>query len=155
MCLFLFYLFLAVCSVFLAVEDFRFREVSVLWLFLLCLCSVCVGCVSDGFMRTLEHWAANAGVLLFLGGSLVLYHVLRGRPVRDFFCGYLGAGDAVAMVSLLPLFGPVSYVRFLLFSSLTALVWWLLSRAATLPLVGFMGLTLTGYALYQIADIWS
>ena len=94
----------------LAWEDFRMREVSVLWLAVLGALSVAVG------------W---------------------------------GVSDAVMMAAVAPLFAPGVYVRFLLAASLAALVWWGVRRPATIPLAGFMALTLAVYVACKTAGLWN
>lgn len=114
-----------------------------------------VGCMTEGLRPLLTHSAANMIILLLLGGSLVIWQVVRRRPLRAFFIRSFGAGDAVMMAAVAPLFDPVAYVRFLMVSCLAALMWWTLKRPATLPLAGFMALTLCVYALCKTAGLWS
>ncbi|HJF88593.1 MAG TPA: hypothetical protein K8W14_01935 [Alistipes onderdonkii] len=102
-------------------------------------------------------WRAvvNAGVLAALGFAMLLYQLCRRRPLRDFFSRDFGAGDAVMMVAVAPLFGPAAYVRFLLAAGLAALVWWGVRRPATIPLAGFMALTLAVYVACKTAGLWN
>lgn len=86
---------------------------------------------------------------------MALYQLLRRRPLRAFFTHYFGAGDAVMLAAVAPLFSPECYVRFLLVCCLTALGWWVVRRPATIPLAGFMALTLAVYALCKTAGLWS
>ena len=130
----------------LAWEDFRMREVSVLWLAVLGALSVAVGWGVSGLYPMLWRAVVNAGVLAALG---------RRRPLRDFFSRDFGAGDAVMMVAVAPLFGPAAYVRFLLAAGLAALVWWGVRRPATIPLAGFMALTLAVYVACKTAGLWN
>lgn len=86
---------------------------------------------------------------------MALYQLLQRRPLRAFFTHYFGAGDVVMLAAVVPLFSPTAYVRFLLASCLAALGWWAVRRPATIPLAGFMALTLGVYALCKTAGLWS
>lgn len=97
----------------LAWEDFRMREVSVLWLAVLGALSVAVGWGVSGLYPMLWRAVVNAGVLAALGFAMLLYQLCRRRPLRDFFSRDFGAGDAVMMAAVAPLFAPGVYVRFL------------------------------------------
>lgn len=139
----------------LAWEDFRMREVSVLWLAVLGALSVAVGWGVSGLYPMLWRAVVNAGVLAALGFAMQLYQLCRRRPLRDFFSRDFGAGDAVMMAAVAPLFAPGVYVRFLLAASLSALVWWGVRRPATIPLAGFMALTLAVYVACKTAGLWN
>lgn len=54
-----------------------------------------------------------------------------------------------------PISACVPYLRFLLLSALVAVVWWLQTRASTIPLAGFMALLLAVYAVFKTAGIWN
>lgn len=84
----------------LAWEDFRMREVSVLWLAVLGALSVAVGWGVSGLYPMLWRAVVNAGVLAALGFAMLLYQLCRRRPLRDFFSRDFGAGDAVMMAAV-------------------------------------------------------
>ena len=58
------------------------------------------------------------------------------------------------MAAVAPLFGPAAYVRFLLAATLVA-GWWAVRRPATVPLAGFMALTLSVYVVFKTAGLWN
>lgn len=149
------YLLLLIPAAPLAWSDFRRREVAVAWLVVLGAAAIAVGWMTEGLRTILTHSAANMIILLLLGGSMAIWQVVRRRPLRAFFVRSFGAGDAVMMAAVAPLFEPVAYVHFLLASSLAALIWWTLKRPATIPLAGFMALTLCVYTLCKTAGLWS
>lgn len=151
----LFYLMLLLPAVPLARQDFRLREVSVGWLALLGVVSVAAGWCSFGLRGTMVHVAVNAGILVLFGGAMVLYHLLRRRPLQEFFTRSFGAGDALMMLAVAPIFCPTAYVRFLLVSSLAATGCWLVRRSRTVPLAGWMALTLAAYAISGTAGLWN
>lgn len=149
------YLLLLIPAAPLAREDFRMREVAVVWLAALGATAVAVGWVMSGLGAILLHSAVNWGILLLFGCAMLAYQFLRRRPLREFFARYFGAGDVVMAAAVAPLFEPAAYVRFLLAACLAALVWWAVKRPATIPLAGFMALTLGVYALCKTAGLWS
>ena len=80
----------------------------------------------------------------------------KADSVRDALAALgAAAGDAVMMAAVAPLFGPAAYVRFLLAATLVALGWWAVRRPATIPLAGFMALTLSVYVVFKTAGLWN
>lgn len=150
-----FYLLLLVPAVPLARDDFRTRQVAVVWLAALGVAAVAIGCLAYGVRPALLHAAVNAGLLLLLGGALAAWLSVRRRPLRDFFRESFGVGDAVFMLAVTPLFEPTAYVRFLLAANLAALAWWACKRPMTIPLAGFTALALVGYALSKTIGLWT
>lgn len=148
-------LLLLVPAVPLALEDFRERRVAVVWLILLGVLAMVVGLLTHGLVTTLLCIAVNAVLLLILGGTMLAYHLIRRKPLDGFFRCSFGAGDAMMMVAVTPLFTPAGYVWFLLAGCVAALVWWSVKRPATLPLAGFMALTLAVYVLSKPAGLWN
>lgn len=148
------YLLLLLPAIPLARDDFRTRRVGVVWLALLAVAAAGVGWHGVGPRTMLLHAAANLGLLLLFGASMLLYHLSQRMRSGDFFSRSFGAGDAVLMASVAPLFAPVAYVRFLLLSCLLALGWWCVKRPATIPLAGFLALVLAAYVVCKTAGLW-
>lgn len=136
-------------------EDFRSREVAVGWLIVLGVVGAAVGGIEAGWRSMMSQAAVNVCLLALLGCATAGWHFVRRGSLRDFFTGSLGAGDMVMLLMLIPLFSPEAYVRFLLAACLAALGWWYIKRPASLPLAGFMALTLIGYAILKTAGAWS
>lgn len=149
------YFLLLVPAVFLVRDDFRTRTVSVVWLAVLGVIALAAGWTTSGLWPMLRHAVANTCLLVVLAGALCCWQSMRGRPFGAFFSTGFGAGDAVLALVLVPLFSPVPYLRFLLLSALVAVVWWLQTRASTIPLAGFMALLLAVYAVFKTAGIWN
>ncbi|WP_295940245.1 hypothetical protein [uncultured Alistipes sp.] len=131
------------------------RQVSVVWLVVLAALCVAIGWDTAGIKPLLLHTAVNLGLLLFLGGTMTVWQLMRRRSLREFFSTCFGAGDVVMMAVIAPLFAPLPYVRLLLAACAAALVWWLVKRPANIPLAGFIALILTGYAICKTTGIWS
>lgn len=149
------YLLLLIPAVPLAWADFRRREVSVVWLAVLGAGCFGVAWRMQGLETTLLDTGLNTALLVLFGLILTGWHLLRGKPLRTIFRSSFGSGDAVMMLATTPLFAPTGYVRFLLAGCVAALVWWFVKRPATLPLAGFMALTLAGYAVFKTTGLWS
>lgn len=149
------YLLLLVPAVPLVYDDFRMRRVAVVWLALLGIGCFGAAWIVSGIGAVLSRTAATGRVLVVFIAVLSLYQLLRCRPLRDFFSRYFGPGDAVMMAVVMPLFGPTAYIRFLLASCLAALAWWTVRRPKTIPLAGFMALTLSVYVVCKTAGLWS
>lgn len=149
------YLLLLVPAVPLAYDDFRMRQVAVVWLATLGIGSFGVAWIMSGVVAALSCTAANAGILAVFSAAILFYQLLRRKPLRDFFVRYFGVGDSVMMLAITPLFTPACYLRFLLTACLAALAWWIVRRAATIPLAGFMALTLGMYVVCKTAGLWN
>lgn len=152
---FLSYLLVLPAAAALAYEDFRTRRVSLAGLVALAGACILAGIHTSGGLATLRH--AVAGIVLtgLFVGALALWRKLRKGSFRDFFAHAFGAGDLLTMLAATPLFAPTAYVRFLLAASVAGVVWGVLRGASTIPLAGFMALSLAGHALYKIAVLWS
>lgn len=150
-----FYLLLLVPAAPLAYDDFRMRQVAVVWLAVLGAGCFGVMWITSGIGAALSYTAANGCLLVVFGAVMTLYELSRRRPLREFFTRCFGAGDVVMLAAVAPLFGPAAYVRFLLAANLAALGWWAVWRPATIPLAGFMALTLAVYALCKTTGLWS
>lgn len=149
------YLLLLLPAIALMWDDFRVREVGVVWLAALCVAAVMAGWLMAGFCSMVFHVAANGCILLLMGGAIALWQVVHRLSFHDVFTRSLGSGDVVMLGALSPLFAPDSYVRFVLAACIAALGWWVVKRPSTLPLAGFMALTLVAYVIYKITGLWN
>lgn len=148
------YLILLVPAAFLIWDDFRTREIAVMWLALLGILSIWAGRMAYGLHTMLLQATINLVIILLFGAALIMYRLLRHRPVRNFFIHSFGAGDVVMISVVAPLFEPAGYVYFLLLSCVAALIWWIVKRSATIPLAGFMALTLAVYSIFETTEPW-
>lgn len=136
-------------------DDFRTRQVAIVWLVVLGMGCVLVGWMTASLRPMLLHTVVNTALLLLFGGAMIGWQLVRRKPLREFFANSFGVGDVVMMWILTPLFCPVTYVRFLLISCAISLMWWTLHRSKTIPLAGVMAFTLAGYALCKTVGLWS
>ena len=146
------YLLLVIPAAVLVREDFRTRRVSVQWLAALGVAAAAAAWTADGGRTLLLQTAVNAALLLLSGLLLAGYLRLRGLAVRHAF----GAGDAVFLLAVAPLFAPASFLRFLVSTALAALVWWAVRRhrRRTVPFVGVGGCVLAGWVALQFLRLW-
>lgn len=147
-------LLLLIPAVALAREDFRSREVAVVWLAVLGICAAAAGWLTSGLHAMLLHTALNICLLVVLGVFLTFYRLLRRSLPGELFTADLGLGDTCMALALAPLFDPVAYVRLLLAAGFAALAWWCVRRPATIPLAGFMALSLVVYVVFKTAGLW-
>ncbi len=147
------YLLLLLPAVPLARDDFRTRRVGVVWLAVFGVTALAVGGLCDGWRTMLLHAAVNALLLGLLGVLLAAYlRLCRKRIDRS-----LGAGDAVFLLVITPLFSPEAYLHFLIAACVLALVWWTFlrpPRRSTIPFVGVAGIALGGWILVKIIRVW-
>ncbi len=149
------YLLLLIPAVPLVRDDFGTRRVAVVWLSALGAGCFGVTWIVSGIGAAFSCTAINVCLIAVFGAVMALYQLLLRRPLGDFFTRYFGAGDVAMLAAVAPLFTPAAYVRFLLAANLAALGWWAVRRPATIPLAGFMALTLSVYVVCKTAGLWS
>lgn len=146
------YVLLLLPAAVLARDDFRTRRVSVRWLAALGVAAAAAAWTVQGRCTLLLQTATNAALLLLSGLLLAGCLRLRRLAVRHAF----GAGDAVFLLAVTPLFAPESYLRFLVATAFAALVWWAMRRRRrrTVPFVGVGGCVLAGWIVFQFVRLW-
>lgn len=146
------YLLLLLPAAVLARDDFRTRRVDMSWLAVLSAVSVGVSWYTLGWRTMLLQTAGNAVVLLLAGTILLGYLRLRHLSVRHAF----GAGDALFLLAVAPLFPPTEFLWFLIAACIVALLWWVCCgrRRRTIPFVGAAGIAFAGWAALQFFRLW-
>lgn len=140
----------------LLVSDFRCRRVGVGWLALFGAVAVLTTVTLYPFCRACLHTGINCGLLVMLGLLLWIYFRLRHGLRRLRYC--LGSGDVWLLMASAPLFAPAAFLRFLIFSCLLSLLWWVAAgrkHRRTIPFAGMLGLTLWGVALLNLFRLWN
>jgi len=142
------YLLLLTPAAVLVGEDLGTRRVSVVWLALLGASAVSTSWHVVGWQTMLRQAAVNTCSLLVVAALLGVYLSLRRFAVRY----SVGAGDLVCLVAITPLFGAQEFIRFLIAACLVSLGWWVVcrKRRRTVPFVAMIGITLTGWVLFQL-----
>ena len=132
------------------VSDARNRTVSSWWLSAFGLVLVVAGVIEEGWRETLINIVCNLFVLLVIGVSLLAYSKMRKRPLVEM----LGVGDVIFLAALTPTFGVEVYLRFLIVSSILALLSWPLFRKMQpgltgIPLVTVFGASFVIFILFR------
>ena len=133
------------------VSDARSRTVSSWWLSAFGLVLVVAGVIEEGWRETLINIVCNLFVLWVIGVSLLAYSKMRKRPLMEM----LGAGDVIFLAALTPVFGVEVYLRFLIVSSIFALLSWPLFRRMQpgltgIPLVTVFGVCFIIFILFRV-----
>lgn len=146
------YLLLLLPAAVLACEDWRTRRVSVSWLAVLSVAAGAAAWLTEGWRTMLLQTAGNAALLLLSGMLLVGYLRLRRLVVRH----SVGAGDALFLLAVAPLFAPTEFLWFLIAACVVALLWWVCCgrRRRTIPFVGAGGIALAGWVALQFLRLW-
>ena len=135
-------------------EDFQSRKISVIWIAIFAVSIITTSLLLDNWNIIVLHVICNISLLIIvLGGAFIWRLFCFGYSIETKARTYIGAGDIIMMFIIGPLFSPVEYISFLLFSSVSGLIWWGLSRSysneKTIPLAGIMALILIGISLYR------
>ena len=133
------------------VSDARSRTVSSWWLSAFGLILVVAGVIEEGWRETLINIVCNLFVIWVIGVSLLAYSKMRKRPLMEM----LGAGDVIFLAALTPVFGVEVYLRFLIVSSILALLSWPLFRKMQpgltgIPLVTVFGVCFIIFILFRV-----
>lgn len=133
------------------VSDARSRMVSSWWLSAFGLILVVAGVIEEGWRETLINIVCNLFVIWVIGVSLLAYSKMRKRPLMEM----LGAGDVIFLAALTPVFGVEVYLRFLIVSSILALLSWPLFRKMQpgltgIPLVTVFGVCFIIFILFRV-----
>ena len=133
----------------LIIEDFRHRQVHIVWLALFAGSVLGVATAFLGILGALINLAVNICLLTCMACGLLLW--IRSNGSRLSKAGRIsvqdcvGIGDMVFLVSIAPLFDIRKYLLFLLVSMIWSLVWWAAVRIirrknVTIPFVGTGGM---------------
>lgn len=150
------YLLLIVPAAVLAYEDFRIRQVQILWLAIMTIISIGCAWYTMGWHVSLHNAVCNMIIAtLIIVGILGWGHFRYRSSFENFFDNWFGAGDCVMMYTVVAVLYPILYVRYLLCSCLLALYWYyFINRGpTTIPLVGFMSLVLIAYSLCKMLNL--
>lgn len=133
----------------MALEDFRRREISVVWVGVYIIAAAAAGIWSDGLRMAAMNTLYNGMLLAYMAGGVMLYLRLSRKAWVDPFKTHVGQGDALFLLGTIPLFDLRHYLFFLMAGLGISLLWWVIRRRPTIPLVGTMGVTLCGILIYH------
>lgn len=139
--------------IFLVSSDFRCRTVS-LWVLLIFGCLIAINALAcQNPVFVLWNVTLNCAVLTLLWLSFMFYAVVKRCVLRGNIQKFVGVGDILFLLFLTPVFEINVFVYFLLVGFSASIVYWLISRKATIPLVGTMGIEF-GVYLFLYSDLW-
>lgn len=108
----------------LIISDFRHREVSLLWLVVLAIGTVCIPIIQDGVPEVLKRSGLNLLMVAYMSVGVLLWSWFKARRVVNPINLYVGLGDLIFFLLLVPLFSFNQYVYLLVGCMVFSLVWW-------------------------------
>lgn len=136
------------------VTDFRRRKIDLLWLVLLCICSVFAAIALYGLRSFFINTVFNIAVLIYMLLGVILYVYIKHRQI-SFVKHYAGMGDVLFFAVLTPIFEFRNFIYFLIASCMAGLLWWLAtyiisSKKRTVPFVGISGCIFSFHIILNI-----
>ncbi|MDB5274735.1 MAG: type leader peptidase [Chitinophagaceae bacterium] len=138
----------------IAFEDFKSRTVhAILFPIVFALSVLYAFYHLDGY-SIVENITFSFGFLLLQGILLVLYFVIKQKRWINITNGYLGWGDILFMLAILPFFSPTAYVLFYLVSLIVTMLFVVVYRIVFkkmvfIPLAGIQALCLVIVLYYH------
>ena len=127
----------------IVIEDFRHRQISLVWILGVLLIAIFQQLNTDlSLLSIATNTMINLGIIVFNYFILTLYFSIRNRKFINIKNEYLGIGDIAFLLSAAFLFSPVNFICFLLCSLIFTLVFTLFMRLffpdkfSTIPLAG-------------------
>lgn len=128
----------------LSFEDFKRHAISWYYLPILFVLLFIASLQYLSFKALLISIALNLVIIAFIYLMLVLYFSVKNRKIIFNINQYLGIGDTLFILCLLPSFSAINYVFYLVFGLFVALILGLIYQIRTkqkeIPLVGFLGI---------------
>ena len=137
----------------LAYEDFRNREISVIWIAIFYLIILIEVIQSNNW--SLENIIINVIVFIFLGLGVVIYSMVRWGTKRQIINRTIGLGDILLAPSFIFIFSPANFLIFLNTGFLLGIIFYILSkkRSAKIPLAGIFAMVYSILLITSIAHI--
>lgn len=138
----------------LTISDIRSRTVSSWWLLTFGILNLIFLGLLDGWKCVVNRIVGNLLLLLLIGSFIWVYSKVRHKRLPELF----GLGDVLFLVVLLPAFGWVEYVKYIVASSLVGILLWPLFRIVQplkrgIPMVSVLSLVYLvafGYKLFLL-----
>jgi hypothetical protein len=121
----------------IAYQDFKQRAISWYWPVLLLAISAFAGwSLYEGEM--FKNIAFNLAFLVILFSTVTVYFSLKAKKLTNIFDVFIGWGDVVFLLALVPFFHPLDFVLFYTFSTILALVVALVLKGKEIPYAGIL-----------------
>lgn len=143
----------------MAIEDYRKREINVLWLFLFVLLVIVNSIHMKSYITIMSNMFYNSLILCFLLASISIWLSIRKREFVNPFIQYIGWGDIIFLWALTPVFNLRGYLIYLIISSSISIIYWMTYNKliqkrhnldSTIPLVTMAGITYFTYLIFNI-----
>lgn len=143
----------------LVCSDLRYRSVSLLWLGVFGGGGLLYALLVLPIFGIVYNSLINILLLGWVIGGIWLYLRLRYRKFKRPFTQYLGAGDLLFMLLIIPQVSCVQYLILLLGGSVIGLIYWSIiwmvsRRVVTIPLVSAIGSIFIVQLCYRIYVNW-
>ena len=126
---------LPLCSI--VYQDFKQRAISWYWPVLLLLSSFYCGWLTSG-KEMFFNAVMNLFFLLVVLLCVTLYFSLKSKKLISVFDVFVGWGDVLFLVALVPLFHPLDYVLFYTLSTIVSLFVALVMKGKEIPFAGIL-----------------
>lgn len=138
----------------LTISDIRSRTVSSWWLLTFGILNLIFLGLLDGWKCVVNRIVGNLLLLLLIGSFIWVYSKVRHKRLPEL----LGLGDVLFLVVLLPAFGWMEYMKYIVASSLVGILLWPLFRIVQplkrgIPMVSVLSLVYLvafGYKLFLL-----
>ncbi len=145
----LLFFILAIVLIPVIIEDFRFREISLIWLVVILITSSLLQLNTNLHLYDIAtNTFLNLCIISVNYGILTLYFSLKNRRLINLGTDYLGIGDLIFLIAVSFLFSPLNFVCFILLSLFFTLLYTLFAKLIlpgkfkTIPLAGLQSMFL-------------
>ncbi len=122
----------------LVMDDFRRREVSLIWLAVTAVCAIGTAIVVDGWRETLIRSGLNLLLVVYMGIGVVVWAWIKSRKIVNPINRHIGSGDVLFFLTLTPLFSLKGFAWLLVACMVFSLFWW--KSPENIPLVATSGI---------------
>ncbi len=121
----------------IAYQDFKQRAISWYWPVLLFVVSAFSGWNLYG-TEMFKNIAFNLAFLVILFSTVTIYFSIKAKKLTNIFDVFIGWGDVVFLLALVPFFHPLDFVLFYTFSTILSLIIALTLKGKEIPYAGIL-----------------
>lgn len=137
----------------IAYQDFKQRAISWYWPVLLFAVSSLSGWNLYG-AEMLKHLVFNLVFLLILFSTVTIYFSVKAKKITNIFDVFIGWGDVVFLLALVPFFHPLDFVLFYTISTILSLIVAITLKGKEIPYAGILSaLMIVTFTIGFITDI--
>jgi len=136
----------------IAYQDFKQRAISWYWPLVLFGVSALSGWNLYG-SEMLKHLVFNLVFLLILFSIVTLYFSVKAKKITNIFDVFIGWGDVVFLLALVPFFHPLDFVLFYTFSTILSLIIAVTFKGKEIPYAGILSaLMMLAFLVGMVTD---